>query len=49
MSQAQYNAIAKARLIDLARIPSDLLTQLLQTKPEWLRLAVLQIANRGNS
>ncbi|EPP5712232.1 TPA: hypothetical protein AB5E57_001612 [Vibrio cholerae] len=47
MSQAQYNAIAKARLIDLARIPSDLLIQFLQTKPEWVRRAVMQIAVRG--
>ena len=37
MSQAQYTAIQKARLIDLPNLPAGLVFQWLATKPEWLQ------------
>lgn len=37
MSQTQYTAIQKARLIDLPTLPAALVAQWLKTKPEWLQ------------
>ena len=37
MSQAQYTAIHKSRLIDLATFPPHLLEQYIKTQPGWLQ------------
>ena len=41
MSQANYTAIQKMRLIDLHTLPSNLLLQWLASKPAWLQAAVI--------
>ncbi|HHY0482706.1 hypothetical protein [Vibrio parahaemolyticus] len=46
MSQAQYTAIAKTRLTDLANLPSGLLLQFLATRPEWFRNQVIHALSR---
>lgn len=38
MSQAQYTAIQKARLIDLPNLPSELVEKWVKTKPEWFQV-----------
>ncbi len=41
MSHAtQYTAIEKMRLIDLPKLPPDLLAQWLATKPHWLQESI---------
>ena len=41
MSQANYTAIQKMRLIDLHTLPTAQLIAWLSTKPSWLRAAVI--------
>lgn len=48
MSQAQYTAIHKTRLIDLANVPAGLLIQYLATKPAWLRDHVIKMLSNGS-
>ncbi len=40
MSQAQYTAIQKTRLIDLHTLPANLLSDWLATKPRWLQESI---------
>lgn len=42
MSQEQYNLIQKARLTDIANLPAGILFKWLNTKPEWLKTAILK-------
>lgn len=37
MTQAQYTAIQKARLIVLPTLPAELVAQWLKFKPKWLQ------------
>ncbi|HIF9551153.1 TPA: hypothetical protein ACX6S2_003477 [Photobacterium damselae] len=47
MSQAQYIAISKTRLIDLANVPAGHLLQYLANKPTWLREHILKMLSQG--
>lgn len=47
MSQTQYTAIAKTRLIDLADLPAGQLMQFLATRPTWFRDQVLATLAKG--
>lgn len=40
MSQQQYTAIQKMRLIDLATLPTHILHAWLRTKPLWMQQAL---------
>lgn len=46
MSHAQYTAIAKTRLTDLAELPAGLLLPFLATRPEWFRNQILNTLSR---
>ncbi|CAH0531251.1 MULTISPECIES: hypothetical protein [Vibrio] len=47
MSHAQYTAISKTRLIDLANVPAGQLMQFLATRPSWVRDQVLATLAKG--
>lgn len=47
MSQAQYTAIARTRLTDLANIPSGMLIEYLSSKPSWYRKAIFKMLSHG--
>lgn len=48
MSQAQYTAIARTRLTDLANIPAGMLIEYLSDKPGWYRKAVFKMLSKGS-
>lgn len=45
MTRAQYNEIAKTRLIDLPSIPIDTLNAWLRTKSDWFKAILLKQRN----
>ncbi|WP_180944036.1 hypothetical protein [Vibrio parahaemolyticus] len=47
MSQAQYTAIRKTRLIDLGQLPAGLLIQYLSDKPDWEQKAIWRLLSKG--
>ncbi|WP_181318975.1 hypothetical protein [Photobacterium leiognathi] len=47
MSQQQYNALSKTRLIDLANVPAGLLIEYLAGKPSWYRDAIFKMLSHN--
>lgn len=48
MSHAQYTAIARTRLTDLANIPAGMLFEYLSDKPGWYRKAIFKMLSKGS-
>ncbi len=42
MSQAQYNAIGRTRLMDVKSIRESQLLAYIQSRPEWVQRALIQ-------
>ncbi|GIU51719.1 hypothetical protein TUM4438_42330 [Shewanella sairae] len=49
MSQQEYIAIEKGRLIDLPKMPAGELFQWLATKPTWIQARVVKQLQLNNS
>ncbi|EIE1227680.1 hypothetical protein ABMX64_20020 [Vibrio vulnificus] len=47
MSHEQYTAISRTRLIDLALLPAGQLLQYVETKPNWMQKAILNLLAKG--
>lgn len=43
MSQAQYTAIGRTRLMDVNNLRESQLIEYLQSRPEWVRKGILRI------